>query len=621
MKKKDIIFLILWSLLVLGLPGVSWVFPHIGFFNFDLYFYHYPLRETALNFLEKGQFPFWNPYIFGGVPLAANSQTALFYPISLIGKIFPLLFSFSLENLFHLWWAGLGMALLMKSQGLKSEAAWMLGISYGLCPFLTGRIAEGIPTILASLAWIPWAWLSLGAQNKFLLSEIWALQFFSGHPQFMLINAGAMVLGALAFPPRLKSLETLALSALGAAFLTCVQWMMTAQFLLHSIRQNWSLLYSLGYSLSPHQLRYWIWPGFRLPTLNRSSLPVSVVLENALVFPGLFVLVLAGLGIFKKPLSFYVFLIGLGFFFASGRHNPIYLWLLSHTPLHFLRTPSRFAFLCLWGFFLAAGAALKSLKKPARWPLAILAVCSTFQLLILNHSLVRTQNSNPFLRPHRFFAQALAGQPKRILISPALGNPDKAMMYHVMNVNGYDAFYLKGFPDYAFKSEGHPAADASRSYLQKWDTPQMRDLGVSGAFLKPGALILLSQAPPLAYLIGPKHRPLSRSLTLDILNENHWRISGIWENSATSLIVSEPFYPGWHAYWNGQKTPIHRWNGFLSSISKPTPTPNSFTLDFIFQPDYWEILVLISIFSWLFWFFRIFRDGIVPTSRLSGKGL
>ncbi len=608
MKRKDLIFLSFWSLLVLGLTGIDWVFPHMGLFNFgDLYFYHYPLRETALNFLEKGQFPFWNPYIFGGVPLAANSQAALFYTVAIVGKIFPLLFSFSMENLFHLWWAGLGMALLMKSQGLKSEAAWILGISYGLCPFLTGRIAEGVPTILASLAWAPWAWTAFCAQNQFLLSAVWALQFLSGHPQFMLINAGAMLVWTLLFPPRFKNLKILTLSTLGAALLACVQWVMTAQFLLHSIRQNWSLLYSLGYSLTPHELWSWLWPGSGLAALGHSSIPISVILENSLAFPGLFVLVLGGLGILKKPFSFYALLMILGIFFAFGRHNPAYLWLLSHTPLHFLRTPSRFAFLCLWGFFLAAGAALKSLKQPLRVPLAVLAVLSLFQLLILNRNLVRTQDSSPYLRPHRFFARALAGKPGRVLISPAIGNPDKAMMYHVMNVNGYDAFYLKGFPNYAFKSEGRPAVDASRSYLQKWDTPQMKDLGVQWTFIKPHFLISAPPPHSLVYFVNQEGGRLPETPELKILNENHWRISGLWENPATQLIISKPFYPGWTAYWNGQKTPIRLWNGFLSSISKTSGASNSFTIDFIFQPDYWGILVLTSIFSWLFWFFEIFK--------------
>ncbi len=604
MKKKDLVFLSLWSLLVLLLPGVSWIFHRrIGLFNFgDLYFYHYPLRETALNFLEKGQFPFWNPYIFGGVPLAANSQTSLFYPIAVIGKIFPLLFSFSLENLFHLWWAGLGMALLIKSQGLKSEAAWILGISYGLCPFLTGRIAEGIPTILASLAWAPWAWLALSDQNTILLSAIWALQFFSGHPQFMIINAGAMLLWAFLFRPRLKNLKILFFSSIGAALLASVQWVMTAQFLLHSIRQNWSVLYSLGYSVNSKELWSWLWPGLGLSALTHSSAPVSVVLENSLAFPGFFVLLLAGIGLWKKPLSFYTLIIGLGIFFASGRHNPAYLWLLSHTPLHFLRTPSRFSFLSLWGFFLLAGSALKSIKKPSRVPLAILAALSLFQLLILNLNLVKTQDSSSYLGPHRFFSQTLSGKPGRVLISPAIGNPDKAMMYHVMNVNGYDAFYLKGFPDYAFRSEGRPAVDASRSYLQKWNTPQMKDLGVNWAFIKPDSVLSVSPKNPLAYFVDKKNYPLSPSPQLALLNENHWEVSGVWKKPATSLVISEPFYPGWKAYWNGQKTDILPWNGFLSSISIPSASPNSFTVDFVFHPRLWPLLVLATILSWFLWF-------------------
>ena len=608
MTKKDFLFLLLWSLLILFLPGFSWWDPHTGLFNFgDLYFYHYPLRETVLNCLQKGQFPFWNPYIFGGVPLAANSQAALFYPLAVIGKIFPLLFSFSLENLFHLWWAGLGMALLGKSQGLKSEAAWILGVFYGLCPFLTGRIAEGIPTILASLAWAPWAWTAFLFQNKILLSGIWALQFFSGHPQFMLLNAGAMFLWACFSQARRELLKTFLLSAAFAAFLASIQWIMTAQFLFHSIRQNWTLLYSLGYSVDKKELLSWAWPGLGFKALTDSPTPVSVILENSSAFPGLIVLFLAGFGILKKPLSFFSLLIAVGVFLAAGRHNPAYPWLLSHTPLRFLRTPSRFSFLCLWGFFLAALSALKSFKKSAQVPLAILAVLSFFQLLILNRTLVKPQDAAPYLRPHHFFAQTLSGKPGRVLISPAIGNPDKAMMYHVMNVNGYEAFYLKGFPGYAFKSEGRPAADASRSYLRKWDTPEMKDLGVNWAFLRPGSIISFSPPNSLAYLVNQEKRRLPKTPALAILNENHWRISGRGVQEAKALVLSQPFYPDWQAYWNGKKTSVTPWHGFLSLVIKPSKARDSFSVDFICRPNYWSILLLLSMAAWLIWFSRILK--------------
>ncbi len=608
MTKKDFTFLFLWSLLILFLPGFSWWAPHIGLFNFgDLYFYHYPLRETVLNCLQKGQFPFWNPYIFGGVPLAANSQAALFYPMAVVGKIFPLLFSFSFENLFHLWWAGLGMALLGRSQGLKSEYAWILGISYGLCPFLTGRIAEGIPTVLASLAWAPWAWTAFLFQNKILLSGIWALQFFSGHPQFMLINAGAMFLWACFSQARRELLKTFLLSAAFAAFLASIQWIMTAQFLFHSIRQNWTLLYSLGYSVDKKELLSWAWPGLGFKALTDSPTPASVILENSSAFPGLIVLFLAGFGILKKPLSFFSLLIAVGVFLAAGRHNPAYPWLLSHTPLRFLRTPSRFSFLCLWGFFLAALSALKSFKKSAQVPLAILAVLSFFQLLILNRTLVKPQDAAPYLRPHHFFSQTLSGKPGRVLISPAIGNPDKAMMYHVMNVNGYEAFYLKGFPGYAFKSEGRSAADASRSYLRKWDTPEMKDLGVNWAFLRPGSIISVSPPNSLAYLVNQEKRRLPKTPALAILNENHWRISGRGVQEAKALVLSQPFYPDWQAYWNGKKTSVTPWHGFLSLVIKPSKARDSFSVDFICRPNYWSILLLFSMAAWLIWFSRILK--------------
>ena len=61
----------------------------------DLFAYHYPLRQLATGALQSGHLPFWNPYIFCGVPLSANSQAALFYPLSVLGRILPLTLALS----------------------------------------------------------------------------------------------------------------------------------------------------------------------------------------------------------------------------------------------------------------------------------------------------------------------------------------------------------------------------------------------------------------------------------------------------------------------------------------------------------------------------------------------
>ena len=71
---------------------------------------------------------------------------------------------------------------------------------FSLSPFLIYRVTEGIPTLLASLSWTPWCWLALQSGRPGFLAGVWAMQFLSGHPQFMVLNALGMALWAATRP-------------------------------------------------------------------------------------------------------------------------------------------------------------------------------------------------------------------------------------------------------------------------------------------------------------------------------------------------------------------------------------------------------------------------------------
>ena len=75
--------------------------------------------------------------------------------------------------------------------------------------------------------------------------------------------------------------------------------------------------------------------------------------------------------------------------------------------------------------------------------------------------------------------ETLAGRPLRFASDPALANPNKAMLYRAMNVNGYEAFYLARYVPYAARAAGGPAADPSRTHLRRVDPPEIRTPGAA----------------------------------------------------------------------------------------------------------------------------------------------
>ncbi|MDE2312828.1 MAG: hypothetical protein KGL04_01465 [Elusimicrobia bacterium] len=612
MRSKDFALFGLFSALILLLLAPCWFDIKTALFNFgDLYAYHYPLRHLVASSLERGRLPFWNPYIFGGTPLLANPQSAVFYPASLLGFFFPLVLAFSWDYAFHFLWAALGVWLLARACRLPRPAALALSVFYALSPFLVYRVTEGIPTLLASLSWVPWCYLAWLCADAWLLGGVFALQFLSGHPQFLIINALGMALwaasrGRAAFKPLLR-LGAAAATALG---LCAAVWPLTWQFLSLSVRRIWQPAFSLGYSWAPRLLWTWIRPDmFGTPLSAGFPGYPSVFFETSCVFIGFSGLALALLGLFQKRFrAAPLLLIAAGIFVALGRHNPLYRAAVERTSLDFLRTPSRFLLLSFWGLLLLAGAGLARAKRwrfrKAFYAAAALALCA--ELSWWGSRFLKPQATGPFLGFNPAIAETVGGRPVRVMTAPGLANPDKTMLYRAMNVNGYDAFYLENFAFYAERSEGHPAADASRSYLTRADTPEMRRLGVADFIGTDGHLRpAKGPARPLVFFTDAAKAsgPALGRAGVFMENPETWRVTATPSPRADALAVSIPFYPGWRAYLNGRRAPLKRWDGFLQDVPLPADAAPGKTLHLLlrFTPSLWILWLWVCIVSWSLW--------------------
>lgn len=610
MRNRDFALLALLFTVFLALTAPAWWSPGAALWNFgDLYAYHYPVRHLAVSSLQAGHLPFWNAYAFGGLPLAANSQAVLFYPASLLGGLLPLTLALTWDYLFHLAWGALGVTLLARANGLAPWAAAALAAMFCLCPFTVYRVTEGIPTLLAGLAWTPWCWLALQSGLPGLLAGVWALQFLSGHPQFMVLNALGMGLWA-ARRPRLL----LRAAPEGAAVfaLTAAQWPATAEFLENSVRKHWPASFGAAYSVSWKELATCLDPdALGNPIAGTWADFPSVFFETAGLFVGLSGLALAGLGLWKGRRGVPLALIGAGLFFAAGGHNPLYRAALAATPLGFLRTPSRALLLCLWGLVLAAGSGARFLAKiPAAAKAAVLAFL-LIELARWDSRFLRAEDAAPYLAPKPAVARALGGLAVRVLTDPELANPNKTMLYRAMNVNGYDAFYLGSFPAYAARSEGVPAADASRSYLRRPDTPEMQRAGVGFHIGPKGELKELKGALPLAYFLGPQGS-LRAGAQVEIPRPEAWRVRGRAPSGAELLVLAQPYYPGWRAWLNGRSMPLGAWDGFWQALDPRSALPagGDFRLDFRFEPARWLFWAALGAVSWLAWFAVLGRGAL-----------
>ncbi|MFH1463214.1 MAG: hypothetical protein ABIO70_02400 [Pseudomonadota bacterium] len=117
-------------------------------------------EASRASLLRWHQFPAWNPWVQGGVPLLANPESPFLYPPFGLILLFGSSAGLKLWVLFHLgllmaaaWWAG-------REQGLGPLAAHGAGLVMLCSAQLPAQTAMGHIMYLP-LGWLPLAWLAL----------------------------------------------------------------------------------------------------------------------------------------------------------------------------------------------------------------------------------------------------------------------------------------------------------------------------------------------------------------------------------------------------------------------------------------------------------------------------
>lgn len=603
MTKRDLILTAAWALMALLLLAPAGLFPGLVPHNFgDLAAYHYPLRHLAWSAVQAGRLPFWNPYIFSGLPLMANSQAALLYPLSLPAGMFPLTLALSWDFLFHWFWGGLGAFFLARRAGLKSWPAWTAALAYALSPFLVYRVVEGIPTLLASLAWVPWAWLAWRARGARLLAAVWGLQFLSGHPQFLVLNAVAMALWGLSRPSR-ADWGVFGRGVLGALLLAAAQWPLTWEFMGLSVRRSWTEAFLQAYSFEWKTLLAWLHPdAWGNPLSGTYAGPPSVFFETSGVYLGALGLALAAAGLWLSRARAAALLVLAGLLLSAGAAGSAGL----------LRTPARWLLLALWGLWLGLAAAWRELSRRGlpRGLAVLLGAALLAELALWDARFLRAEDSRPALAPRTDLTLTMGGAAYRVLVAPAYASPNKTMLYRARNVNGYEAFYLDGYPQYAARSEGGAAADPSRTYLSRPDTPEMRRLSVGGHLRPDGLLVPVPGSWPKAWFVDGAGARLSASARLWEPRPERWRLSASVPPGAAALVFSQPHYPGWRAFLDGREAAVEKFDGLLQSVTlPPAAAGRELSAALVFEPSAWPWLVAVMAASWAWWFLGLARRG------------
>ncbi|MCE5270167.1 YfhO family protein [bacterium] len=404
-----------WPYLTPLKSGQAWLWE-------DFLHFSYPVRFFAATSLVRGEFPFWNPYVFGGMPFFADIQTAVLYPLNLVQTVFAGADSLSprvvqLFDVLHYFLAGWLCWRFLRYLKLSADSSLLGAVTFAFSGFLITHAIHlnfinvfiWLPLILelfqraldsGRLRWAVGAALTL------------ALSTMGGYPQYTLYIC--YVLGLQWLLHEVGAREhggTVSLSASGARFLTLLgvvgfgvglnafNWLPAAELARYTPRSSMTWEASVEHSLHPLLLFKLICPGFfgtQYPAENTYWAGGYSAFWETCLFVGVLPLSLAlwALGAFRRDrrVQFAALLTGLSLWLALGRFGGLY-WLCFKFAPGFgrFRIPGRFAALASFGLALLAALGWEALRrkrseaggKVVRGPLLVAAALGVVVVLML----------------------------------------------------------------------------------------------------------------------------------------------------------------------------------------------------------------------------------------------
>ncbi len=353
---------------------------------------------------EYGQFPLWNPYECGGMPLLAHPESLFLTPFFIFVMIFGAAVGVKIQILLHLILGLIGMYYLARHLDLKREGSFLAAAVFMFSSVFPLHIIMG-HTLWLSVAYIPWTYLFyLKARDQmkwiYLAALSFVLMFFSGSTYIFAFTAvflGVDFIVRIAFGEK-RHIKPLLYLILLVVLLSSVKGLPMMDFLPHTDQQVHGLSddEGFGYNFSSF---------FEALTTHPESYGFQEVISGNKYYwfeysqyIGLLGLVLAAIGLvsdYRKNKKLLVLLL-LIVFISFGRNFIINIWSLLHSLplLSSLKAPSRFNIFIVFILAIFIGKSLERFRD-FRWLRWLIMIVLVVQLGTVSMGLYESAFSNP----------------------------------------------------------------------------------------------------------------------------------------------------------------------------------------------------------------------------------
>jgi len=146
-----------------------------------------PWNHLSAEIIHSGHFPFWNIFSGNGLPLMANMQSAIFFPLTWLFYIFKMRLALVLYSFLKLWLMGMFTFLYLRELKLSWYPSLIGCVLFAFCG---ANVIWFLWPLTSVILILPLSFLLLekyfNTRNiKFalLLAPVTALGLFAGHPQ------------------------------------------------------------------------------------------------------------------------------------------------------------------------------------------------------------------------------------------------------------------------------------------------------------------------------------------------------------------------------------------------------------------------------------------------------
>ncbi|HSW46847.1 MAG TPA: glycosyltransferase family 39 protein [Phycisphaerae bacterium] len=364
----------------------------------DIIHYFQWIHQYIRDELSAGRLPLWNPYNYGGIPFAANPQCSVFYPLSWLYLLVPVIHAHKWMIALHAFLAGLFMHLYLRRAGVGQTAATVACLPWMFGSYFMANAAVGHLTMIFTMTWLP---IALYCYERALESRqtrwlfwtgfVLGVQILAGEPQncyytALLVSTYGLIRSmgrdvsdrAWWHPARFgRWLTGLAIIGVLAVLASGIQFFLTAEYLFHSDRVANTYDFATNRSFPPGSFL-----GFLIPWSSDVRGMSFIAGEKILYvetnwefagYIGIFTLVLAGLSLNVRrnpPLLAAKVLFAGALVLMLGRYTPLYHLLYAGLPgLNLFRIPARALVIAVWALSVMAAFGLDWMIQPGelRW--------------------------------------------------------------------------------------------------------------------------------------------------------------------------------------------------------------------------------------------------------------